>query len=208
MIFDHRKMLDELLISKNGIEVSSIHFVSNEILERETKEQLLSIGLETFEPIYFSILGDSYPEKKGAPSLSKVKGATICFRDGQKVNQVILLQKEIPKDINIQEEYQDDWKALLHLCALLHEFGHADDMQKSINFSFSGTPTVKLIEAEAYAHVYTLNHLNKMGATLARNLFADMLQRLNQSEEAYGNSLYQKVCSSIGKERLQAWAKA
>ncbi len=184
-MFDHKKLFDELLTSRNGIEVNSIHFVSDEIFEKEEKEKLVSVGLESYEPIYFSVKGFQYPEKKGLQSLSNMRGATICIRNGSKINQVIFLQKELRKEINMLAGYQNDWKSMLQLCALLHELGHVEDMQKTINFSFAGEPTVKLLEAEAYAHTYALNYLNRAGATIARNTLADALYKLNQSKRNF-----------------------
>lgn len=207
-MFGHKKLLDELLISRNGIEVNSIHFVSDEIFEKKEKEKLISVGLELYEPVYFSAQGPQYPEKTGLQSLSNMRGATICIRNGSKINQVIFLQKEVRKEINIHAEYQNDFKSMLQLCALLHELGHVEDMQKTINFSFDRVPTVKLIEAEAYAHIYTLNYLNRLGATIARNTLADALYKFNQSKRKFEKSLYQQICSSIGKGRLKKWMKA
>ena len=207
IMFEHKKLLDELLISRNGIEVKSIHFVSDEILGRETKEQLISVGLDSCETIYFSVKGLQYPEKKGLQVLPKnMRGASICIKNGSKINQIILLKKVVLKDVNIAPEY--DFKYMLQLCALLHELGHVKDMQKAINFSFAEKPTLKLLEAEAYANTYALNYLNLIGATVARNTLAEALYRLNQSKIIFEKSLYQQVCASIGKGRLKKWVNA
>lgn len=207
-MFEHKKLLDELLISKNGIEVNSIHFVSDEILGKKENEKLISVGLESYEPIYFSVKGLHYPETNGLQSFFNMRGATICIRKDSKINQVIFLQKEVRKELNMPVEYQNDWKSMLQLCALLHELGHVEDIQKTINFSLAEAPTVKLLEAEAYAHTYTLYYLNRIGATIARNTLAEALYRLNQSKKIFEKSLCQQVCTSIGKGRLKKWANA
>ena len=64
-IIDHKKLLDELLTTRNGLEVNSIHFVAEEILEIEETEKLKHVGLESYEPVYFSVKGFQYPAKKG-----------------------------------------------------------------------------------------------------------------------------------------------
>lgn len=201
---DHKKMLDELLSSKNGIEVHSIHFISGELLGREEDEILSSIGLNSYEPIKFLVKGLSYPERKGSQPLPNARAATICIRNKSVINQVILLKDEI----NPPMDNQDDWKAMVQLCTLLHELGHVEDMQKSINYSFTGIPTVKLLESEAYAHSYALNNLNRLGATIARNTLADALCKLNQSKRYFDKNLYKLICETIGKGRLKRWIKA
>lgn len=207
MMFDYKKLFDELLTSRNGIEVDSIHFVSDEIYEEDEKNRLSSVGLESYEPIYFSNNGLQYPPGMGLQSSSNMRGSTICVRNGPKIQQVIFLP-EVIKGTNHYEKYQDQLKPLLQSCALLHELGHVEDMQKLINFSFGDKPTIQLLEAEAYAHAYTLNYLNRAGATIARNMLANALYKLNQSNRKFDKSLYQKICASIGKGRLKRWLKA
>ena len=200
---DHKDLLDELLVSRNGIDVHSIHFVSDELLGKEDDEILLSVGLKSFEPIKFSVKGLPYPKRKESQPLPNARAATICIRSKSIINQVILLKDEITTPINSQ----DEWKAMVQLCTLLHELGHVEDMQKMINYSFAGSPTVKLLESEAYAHAYALNNLNHLGATIARNTLADALYKLNQSKRQFDKNLYQLICASIGKGRLKKWMK-
>lgn len=207
-MFDHKKLLDELLVSKNGLEVDSIHFISDEVFLKAEKEKLAAVGLESYETIYFSAKGSNYPEKKQPQSLPNMWGATICIRNDLDIKQVIFLQKETRKEINSLPDYQDDWKSMVQLCALFHELGHVEDMQKNINFSFTGEPTVKIIEAEAYAHTYALNNLNRAGATIARNTLAAALYKLNTSKINFEKRLYQQICSSIGKGRIKKWVNA
>lgn len=207
-MFDYKKLFDELLTSRNGIEVDSIHFVFDEIYVKDEKEKLSYVGLESYEPIYFSNKGLQYPPGMGLQSSSNMRGATICIRNDSKIRQVIFLPKEVIKGTYLHAEYQDEKKSLLQLCALLHELGHVEDMQKSINFSFADKPTIQLLEAEAYAHTYTLNYLNRAGATIARNMLADALYKLNQSNRKFDKKLYQQICASIGKGRLKKWMNA
>ncbi|OQW98871.1 MAG: hypothetical protein BWK74_03610 [Desulfobacteraceae bacterium A6] len=207
-MYNHKKILDELLIAKNGIHVNSIHFVSDEIFEKNETEKLLSVGLDSYEPIYFSVEGSNYPEITGAQPFSKREGATICAKKDLKIDQVIFLKNHVQKELDVPIELQSDWRSMVQLIALAHEFGHVEDMQKSINFSLSETPTVKLVEAEAYAHTYALNYLNNLGASIARDTLSGSLYKLLNSECEFEKSFFQLISLSIGKDRLQKWATA
>jgi len=63
MMFDYKKSFNELLISRNGIEVDSIHFVSDEIYIKDEKEILSYVGLESYVPIIFFNKGIPYPPR-------------------------------------------------------------------------------------------------------------------------------------------------
>jgi hypothetical protein len=208
MIFDYKKLFNELLTSRNGIEVDSIHFVPDEIYVKDEREKLSYVGLGSYEPIVFSIKGIQYPPGMGLQTSSNVRGATICIRNDSKIKQVIFLPEEVIKETNQHAAYQDKIKSLRQSCALLHELGHVEDMQKSINFSFGDQPTIKLLEAEVYACTYTLNYLNRAGATEARNMLADAFHKWKQSKKKWDKNLYQQICVSIGKGRLKKWIEA
>jgi hypothetical protein len=205
-MYYHKRFLDELLITKNGIHVNSIHFVSDEIFEKNETEKLLSVGLDSYEPIYFSVEGSNYPEITVAHPFSKREGATICVKKDLKIDQVIFLKNHVQKELDISPESRDDWRAMVQLIALIHELGHVKDMQNSINFYLSETPTVKLIEAEAYAYVYALNYLNNIGASIARDILSGSLHKLINSECEYEESLFDLISVSIGKDLLHKWA--
>jgi hypothetical protein len=164
--------------------------------------------LALYEPIFFSVEGLNYPETTGAQPFSKREGGLICVKKDLKIDQVIFLKNHVQKELEVDIQLQNDWRAMVHLCALLHELGHAEDQQKSINFSISETPTVKLIEAEAYAHTYALNYLNNLGASIARDTLSGALYKLINSECEFEKRLIQLVLLSIGKDRLQKWATA
>ena len=38
-MFDHKKILDEILSTKNGIHVNSVHFVSDEMFEKNENDK-------------------------------------------------------------------------------------------------------------------------------------------------------------------------
>ncbi|RJP95342.1 MAG: hypothetical protein C4518_01500 [Desulfobacteraceae bacterium] len=209
MMCNYKKLFEELLTSRNGIEVDSIHFVSDEIYVKDEREKLSYIGLESYEPIYFSNKELQYPPKMGLKSLSNMRGATICIRNDSKIKQVIFLPKDVAIiGTNLHADSYEELKSLFQLCSLLHELGHVEDMQKSINFSLGDKPTIQLLKAEAYAHAYALNFLNQAGATIARNMLADALYKLNQSNRKFDKNLYQQISVSIGKGRLKKWMKA
>lgn len=207
-MFDHKKILDEILITKNGIYVNSVNFVSDEIFEKNENQKLLFVGLNSYEPIYFSVEGLNYSETpESYPSLKR-HGATICAKKNLRIDYVIFLKKHVQKELEVPIELQSDWRAMVQLIALLHELGHVEDMQNSINFSFSEKPIVRLVEAEAYAHTYALNHLNDFGASIARDTLSASLYKLINSASEFEKSLIRLVFQSIGKDRLYKWATA
>lgn len=59
-MYEHKKMLDDLLQHKNGINVHSIHFVNSSILQEECKTGLSSVGLGQHEIVTFTVTGFSY----------------------------------------------------------------------------------------------------------------------------------------------------
>ena len=69
-------------------------------------------------------------------------------------------------------------------------------------------PSVKLVEAEAYAHTYALNYLNNLGASIARDMLSGSLYKLINSECEFEKNIIQLVSLSIGKDRLRKWATA
>ncbi len=197
------------MATRNDIEVDSIHFVSDEIYAKDENEKLSCVGLESYKPILFSNYGIQYPPGMGKQSLSNMRGVTICVRNDTKIRQVIFLLKDVAiKEKDLPPEVYNEIKHMLQLCALAHELGHVEDMQKSINFSFGDKPTIKLIEAEAYAHTYALNFLNRVDAKEARNMLAVAICKWKQSNSKFYKNLYQKICASIGKGRLKKWNKA
>ena len=205
---DHKKILGQILTAKNGIQINSVHFVSDEMFEKDENEILRFIGLSSYDPIFFSNEGLDYPETPhSCPSLKR-HGATICVKKNSKIDYLIFLKNHVQKESEIPIELQSDWRAMVQLIALLHELGHVEDMQKSINFSFFEKPTVKLVEAEAYAYTYALNHLNNFGASIARDTLSASLYKFDNSEFEFEKRLIRLIFQSIGKDRLYKWATA
>ena len=159
----HEQFLKDLVDNKDGLKVHSIHFVEKAILHKDPQEQLDSIGLENFEPIFFSVKGDNYCKdgqlNPSSSDYSTLNGGTINIEVNGKVKQVILVQNDFPIEFDDDAEAQKDYEAMMQLIALSHELGHVKDMQLEgcSNFLYGNTPKVNLVEAEAYAHAYSLN---------------------------------------------------
>ena len=61
-----------------------------------------------------------------------------------------------------------DFKYALKLASLLHELGHVTDLEKEINFDIANRK-LDLVEAEVFAHVWSLN-------TMAENCYRQSYQ--------------------------------
>ena len=207
----HKQFFDDLLSSRNGLDVHSVHFVRSSVLEKTPKEQLESVGVEEFEPIFFGVDGDSYC-KNGElnPSNSDytdLGGGTINIDKGEGPEQVILVQSDFPVQFKDDPESQDDYESMLKLIALSHELGHVQDMQleSCSNFSYGDKPKVDLVEAEAYAHAYCPNYLHSVGAYTARTCLTDSLYRLHIAKSRFEKQLYTAIGKRVGKGRMKKW---
>ncbi|WP_394154812.1 hypothetical protein [Vibrio maritimus] len=210
-MFDHRSSFEKLVSTRNGLAVHSINFVENHIFDLEPKQQLASIGLGDHAPIYFSVGNTPYCKNS---TLSQnggyMRGCVINSIIEGEVQQIVLIQESVENRPELDEDLQLEWSYMMKLAALAHELGHVEDMQKTVgsNFDFTGKPRVDLVKAEAYAHSYCLNYLNKIGATIARNTIAGALLRMSVATKKFEVALYQELCGKLGKGRLKKWSKA
>jgi hypothetical protein len=210
-MIEHKTLFDSLLKERNGLSVHSIHEVNSEILDLEPKEKLEAVGIIGCDPIFFEVKGRSYC-KNGKLNGTGVntRGDTITSVIDGKRQQIIFLQGKLDYEPSLSNEMQSEWNFMNKLSALAHELGHIKDLQSldGINFIFSKDPIVDLIGAESYAHSYCLEYLNKINATIARNLIANALYRMTSSNKKFEKELYSRICKRIGKGRLKKWAKA
>lgn len=207
----HEQFLKDLVGHKDGLKVHSIHFVEKAILDKDSQGQLNSIGLENFEPIFFSVNGDNYCKdgqlNASSSDYSALNGGTINIKVNGKIKQVILVQNDFPVEFDNDAEAQKDYEAMMQLIALSHELGHVQDMQlgSCSNFVYGNSPKVNLVEAEAYAHAHCLNYLHRVGAHTARNCMADTLYRLHLSKNRFEKQLYTSIGKKVGKGRMKKW---
>lgn len=205
-MYGHKKMLDDLLQHKNGVNVHSIHFVNRVMLQEECKIRLSSVGLGQHEIVTFTVTGFSYCNGVLNKN-NNLEGSLTNIITERGIEQVIFIPSEVPAEPELSPPYQEEWSCMLKLTALAHELGHASDIQrKESNFKFTSTPSVDLIGAEAYAHAYSIEYLNKIGAHVARNTLARALYKASASSKKFELNLYLALCKEIGKGRLKRWA--
>jgi hypothetical protein len=207
----HKPLFDALMKDINGLSVHSVHEVSGASLDLPEKERLQEVGLSEMEPVFFNVEGAKYCSN-GLLNNSggNIRGDTLtCLLNGS-YEQVIFLQDKVPRAPELSDETQKEWNYLCKLSALAHELGHVEDLQSlnNINFKFTAVPTVDLVKAEAYAHSYCLNYLNKAGAKIALSTIAKPLYGLSKSTKKFEKDLYLDICNIIGKGRIKKWAKA
>lgn len=204
---EHQKLFEELLKHKNGLTINSIHIVCRSVMAMDEKAKLSSVGLNEFEPVFFTVNGEGYCNG-GLNKSSNLEGSVLNIKTDNGVQQVIFIPENVPCEPTIPAEHHDDWAYMLKLVSLSHELGHVMDMQMTTgsNFEFSDKLKVNLVEAEAFAHAYSLEYLHKAGAHIARNTVASALYKASSSAKKFEKHLYQSVCRKVGKGRLTRWA--
>lgn len=103
---------------------------------------------------------------------SNINGYTNAFRaqDGQ-VKTAIVIRKAIPRSRPHRE-----YKYVLKLIALLHELGHVYDIEREINFKHAAG-TFDAVEAEVFAHLYSLERMAKTNYYQCFNMLIEGLRR-------------------------------
>lgn len=205
----YKQRFECLLEHKNGLTLHSVHFVPRDIFDLEEKEQLVWLNLNKFDPIYFSLDGVGYCHGgKLNKNGGNIKGSTINVLESEKPVQIVLIQECVPIEQALTTEQQESWEYIMKLLVLTHELGHVEDMQKNIDSNFSYfPPRVNLVEAEAYAHSYSLNYLHQTCALAARNTLANSLYKMASSKKLFEEKLFKSICDKVGKGRIKKWAR-
>lgn len=95
----------------------------------------------------------------------------------------------------------------LRLGTIIHELGHAEDMNNGVNYRQDGS--VDLAGAEAYAEVYCLRNLNQSKAPMClftKGLFAKRLLGFKEKSLLH-SAIYERVISAISEKKLKLWSK-
>lgn len=103
---------------------------------------------------------------------SNINGYTNAFRDRDgRVRTLVVIRKSIPNSKPHRE-----FKYILKLVALLHELGHVHDMEQQINFDHAAK-TFDVIEAEVFAHLYSLRRMAEQNYYQCYTMLVDALKR-------------------------------
>lgn len=203
----HKLLLEELIRDHMGIGIHSIKFVPRSDIYLNPMEKLKSVNLGHLTPIYFNVSGDYYSQKPSKDNMSNIVGATVCTIQNNDKEPVIFLPNDTPIETSSDDELTEEIKSVLLFLALVHELAHVKDMHAEINFKFNPA-SINLVESEAYAHSFTMDYCNKIGAKIARDTYAEGIYRINSSKKNFDQKLYRSICKKIGKGRFKKWAKA
>ena len=122
---------------------------------------------------------------------SNVNGYTNAFikEDGE-VKTLVVIRKGIPNSKPHRE-----FKYVLKLVALLHELGHVDDMEREINFNHAAK-TFDVIEAEVFAHLYSLRRMAERNYYQCFNMLVEALRKYT------GGTNYLRDVAKLTLERM------
>jgi hypothetical protein len=103
---------------------------------------------------------------------SNINGFTNAFENEEgQVKTLVVIRRAIP---NCQPHRE--FKYGLKLIALLHELGHVYDMERQINFNHD-MRKFDLIEAEVFAHLYSLRRMAERNYYHGFNMLVESLQK-------------------------------
>jgi len=103
---------------------------------------------------------------------SNINGYTNAFHAGEgQVKTLVIIRKTVPKS-----KPQREYRYVLKLISLLHELGHVHDIERQVNFNHAAK-TCDIIEAEVFAHVYSLQRMAERNYYQCFNLLTDTLRK-------------------------------
>jgi len=208
-IFDYGSALKNLEIDLNGLKIHSLNFVDYELFERGENYLIEHIDISTKNIIRYKVKGQHYGLNHGGSANSNILGCTVTVKFDNLIDQVIFVQKGPPREGKESDEDYNYVKSACNLCALAHELGHVEDIQRGANgnFQLEPEPTVDLLEAEIYAHSYCLNYLDSVEAKAARNMVAKGISKAANKGKKFQKSVLTGVYKNIGKGRVKRWMK-
>jgi hypothetical protein len=120
--------------------------------------------------VFFTI-GDEF-EDCGKRSLdANLAGHATAFRNSAAgIQTVIIIKRAIRTSFR-----HAHLKYALKIASLCHEIGHVQDIEQRTNFKID-PPSLDIIEAEVYAHLFALDMLAKRGLRMSYTLLADGLR--------------------------------
>lgn len=133
----------------------------NEFVTQTTEEHLALVGHAGLTVITYD------PDEEGyyRPNPdADVAGYTCGVRTPYgKVKSIIFMRREVHLRQEIpDQDTADEIRAFGKLGILMHEMGHAEDIDKSINYDHQ-TPSFDGVAGEVYAHAFALKHAQRLG---------------------------------------------
>ena len=127
-------------------------------IDGTVEENLKIVGHGDKEPLSYN--GDE-GEVKFNPTMT-CAGSTSALRTPEGIRPIIFIRQNVVRPVEIpdpKEAAEFDVKAKLFF--LLHEMGHAEDIEKQINYDHDAL-TIDNAKAEAYAHRFLYRHANRL----------------------------------------------
>lgn len=169
----------KLAIAVRGL-VGIYEFNEARYYSTSLEEKLALTSHPECEVLYYDVAVSN--EESGKDQSRGGTGFAVAVRDQYgRVRPMIFLREEIRREDGTIE---DDAEVIgvYKLFVLLHEFGHAEDITKGINYSHD-TLSLDLVKAEVYAHEYACRHARKNGYRLGLAYYVDAIERAQESEE-------------------------
>jgi hypothetical protein len=167
----------------------AVHEVDDKVFEKP-ENHWEELGYGHLKQVFFTI-GDEFADYGKRSLDANLAGHTTAFLDREgDIHTVIIMKQSIRTSFR-----HGHLKYALKIASLCHEIGHVEDIEKRTNFKFD-PPTLDIIEAEAYAHLYALEMLAKRGLRMSYTMLADGLR------EAAGKEGYLGQVATAVAERM------
>lgn len=96
-----------------------------------------------------------------------------------------------------------EYKYALKLPVLLHEVGHVKDMEGKVHFD-RDSKTVDLIEAEVYAHCFSLNECFDRAYYMSGEMYLDSLTAYKHAS-GYRGEVVRRLLNRFEKPVFRQW---
>ena len=97
-----------------------------------------------------------------------------------------------------------DIEAGIKILMLLHEYGHARDVLKAINFDHE-KQTLDLVAAEVYAHTFVVRQCRKRGYRIALGYYLEYIESQARSAEESLRLTAERFVTETDVTELKAW---
>ncbi len=141
---------------------------------KDTQELLTDFGLTSHQQLFYDaeVENEGGDDSTGGCDDTRVSGSgwTSAVKDQYgHVRPIIFVQGNIPiSDTGVpgEEQHNEELVGVTKLLVLMHEFGHAEDISRSVNYDHVALK-LDIVAAEVYAHKFVMRHAKQLGYRLA-----------------------------------------
>lgn len=168
-----------------------VYELSHEQCEKDTQELLPEFGLTSHQQLVYDAEVDNSGGVTEDADDSRVSGSgwTSAVRDQYgRVRPVVFVRRDIaiaePEESD-DEKYNQEVVAAVKLLVLMHEFGHADDISRGVNYDHVALK-LDIVAAEIYAHKFVMQHAKRLDYRLALKQYISSIEehRVSENEAA------------------------